>query len=223
MRRLLQHLTHTEMLLLPLSSELINAELRRIVSLPALFCLAPLSAPYNFSVSSLQWSAYSQGQGEKVCVCVLKPYKAGAAYHCHAACVQEENVKLVWNFQVGALMMEPWSEGKNSFCDLYSWYNINPAVTGWAPFTTSRRRPGIFPTFPLPQYHSIITHSSSCAFFIPFFSNWVWGTGWRTTQPTETIGIYSWPVSFCESFFSSAFWGAKPAEPKSFFSATSLL
>lgn len=66
-------------------------------------------------------------------------------------------------------MMEPWSDGKHFFCDLYSWYNIHPAVTGGAPFTTSRRHPGIFPTFPLPQYHSIITHSSSCAFFILLF------------------------------------------------------
>ena len=47
-----------------------------------------------------------------VCVCVCAPYKASTAYHWHAVCVQEANVKLVWNFQVGALTMEPRSEGE---------------------------------------------------------------------------------------------------------------
>ena len=36
----------------------------------SLFCVAPLSVVYNLSVSNLQWSAYSPGQGERESVCV---------------------------------------------------------------------------------------------------------------------------------------------------------
>lgn len=45
---------HTAVLFLLLCSMMINAELRRIVSLLAFFCLAPLSVVYNLFVSSLQ-------------------------------------------------------------------------------------------------------------------------------------------------------------------------
>ncbi len=60
------------------------------------------------------------------------PHKASTAYRCHAACVQEENVKLVWNFQVGALMMAPWSEGEKCLRSLVMLQHP-PCPHRWSP------------------------------------------------------------------------------------------
>lgn len=62
--------------------------------------------------------------------------------------------------------MEPRSEGEN-VSDLQSCHNIHPAVAGGGPLATSRRHPGIFPTFSLPQYHSITSFSLSSS---PYFT-----------------------------------------------------
>ena len=114
--------THTEMLSLLQRSVLINAELQWIVSLLALSFVWHHWVLYITSLSATcngVLTPRDKARGRVcvyvcvcVCVCVCMPYKANTAYHRHAVRVQEANVKLVWNFQVGTLMMEPWSEGE---------------------------------------------------------------------------------------------------------------